>query len=63
MPSRSMSPSTVERDLGQIHAARGGDVGDPRGQARRDGVQQILHRRRGVVLPDQHRRMIGIHRR
>ena len=56
-----MSPSTLRGHLGQLHAARGGDVGHSRGQARRDRVQQIFDRRRRVVLPHQHRRMICIH--
>jgi hypothetical protein len=50
-------------DLGQLDTARRGDIGHARGQARGNGMQQVLHRRGGVVISDQHRRVIGIHGR
>ena len=48
-------------DLGQLHAAGGGDVGDPGGQAGGERGQQHLGRRGGVVLAYQHLRVVGVH--
>ena len=47
-------------DLGEVHAARGGDVGHAGGQAGGQGVQQVLDRRRAVVGADEHGRVVGV---
>ena len=60
MPLRSMSPSTVERHLGERDPAGGGDVGQAGGQAGGQGVQHELDRGRAVVLADQHGRVVGV---
>ena len=49
-------------DLGERHAARGGDVGDAADDAGAEAVEQVLDRRRRVVVADQDRRVIGVNR-
>src|SRR3954447_2000877 len=48
-------------DLGELDAPGGCDVRDARRQARGDRVEQVLHRRRCLVLPDQDGRVVGVH--
>jgi hypothetical protein len=55
-----MSPSTVEEASARVTPRGRGDVGDARGDARGQRVQQVLDRRRAVVRPDQHRRVVGV---
>ena len=47
-------------DLGQLHAAGGGDVAHAGGDACRDGVEQELHRCGRVILADEHLRVVGV---
>ena len=60
MPSRSMSPSTVDSTSVEVDAAGGGDVGEAGGEAGGQGVQQVLDRRRAVVGADEHGRVVGV---
>ncbi len=49
-------------DLREGDAAGCGDVGDACGEAGGEGVQYVLDRRRAVVRPDQHGRVVGVER-
>ena len=46
--------------LVEVDSPRRGDVGDAGGQAGGQGVQDVLDRRRAVVVTDEHRRMVGV---
>ena len=53
-----MSPSTVEETLVSWTPRAAAMLARPAGQAGGDAVQQVLDRRRAVVLTDQHRRVV-----
>ena len=48
------------RALIEPDAARGGDVDQTAGQAGGQGVQQVFHRGRTMIISGQYRRMIGV---
>ena len=60
MPSRSMSPSTVEVTSVRLTPRAAAMLAMPGRQAGGQGVQQVLDRGRAVVGADEHGRVVGV---